>query len=237
MSFKSFLKEILGIKRVEKKDIFDSVDVVNSNQQLSTEINRKYQKMSESPNFVPERDEAPSTAINSYQQKSTEKFNTRDLMYARRIGQIEKIAMDISDIKEKVLGLDIKFDLRVPDRVLTEEKFKKEIDESSDIFKEIEELKKSIERLERIITNNQQSSPIITSSVKPLLEKDSKEFKEDYKEKVILNALKNQKLTAEELGRKINLSRSRTNQILLELKKKGLVSRIKFGKKYLWMLK
>lgn len=217
MSIKSFLKEILGIKRKDKGKTILEPEPIKNYQQKSTEIN--------SYNLVGNRLSSP--IITNNQQKSTEKFNQRDIQYARRIGQIEQMSLDISDIKEKLTGLDVKFDLRVPDKVLTEEKFKKELDESVDIFRELEKIKEAINKLGKTITSSQQLSPIITT-LPPKKEEVST------KEDEILRHLTVDKLSAEVLGKKINLSRSRTNQILLEMQNKGLVSRIKYGKKYLW---
>lgn len=49
----------------------------------------------------------------------------------------------------------------------------------------------------------------------------------------ILGNLNSDKLSTEEISKLIGLSRSRTNQILLEMEQKKLIVRIKAGKKFL----
>ncbi|MEM5878768.1 MAG: hypothetical protein QXF12_07885 [Candidatus Aenigmatarchaeota archaeon] len=215
MSFKDFMKNILGIKR--------SSTVVNNNQQLST-------------------------TINSNQQLSTvDVYNRRDLQYARRIGQIEQMANDIALIKEKITGLDIKFDMRIQDKVLTEKRFEEEVNSNEDFFKELEEIRKSIDHMRAVINNqqlsttinsNQQLSTTINSNqqlkILKKIEKSAENLESGLREREILKQLNGSKLGSEEIGELVGISRSRANQILIEMEKKGLVYRIKYGKKILW---
>ncbi|MEM5799653.1 MAG: sigma factor-like helix-turn-helix DNA-binding protein [Candidatus Aenigmatarchaeota archaeon] len=210
------MKKVLGIKR--------SSTVVNSNQQLST-------------------------AINSCQQQSTvdTSYNIRDLQYARRIGQIEQMAADLALIKEKITGLDIKFDLRVPDKVLTEKRFQDELDSNDEFFKELDSIRKSIDELKIAISNqqlstainsNQQLSTAINScqqlAILEKIRRSADSLEQSMREKEILKQLNGSKLSSEEIGGILGISRSRANQILIEMEKKGLVYRIKYGKKILW---
>ena len=199
MSFKEFMKRVLGIKRL-------------------------------------------STVVNNNQQKDLSYYNLRDLQYARRMGQIEQIATDIATIKEKITGLDIKFDLRVPDKVLTESRFDEEISSSEDIYKELNAIKSYILELKRIVNNCQQLSTVINSnqqlSTLEKLEKSAENIESSFREKEILRHLKiSKELSTEDIGKLTQISRSRANQILLEMERKGLVSRIKYGKKFLWIFR
>ncbi|MFH8080672.1 MAG: hypothetical protein QXO84_02215 [Candidatus Aenigmatarchaeota archaeon] len=216
MSLKNALKKLLGINR--------SSTIINSNQQQLTAINRNQQQLTE-----------------------TESYNIRDLQYARRMGQIEQMAADLALIKEKITSLDIKFDLRVPDVVLTEKKFDKEIGSNEDFYKELEAIRQNIEILKEIISNQQQLTAINRNQQQltainrnqqmKILDdiKRSAEFLEDnLRQKEVLKHLDDKKLSSEEIGNLLGISRSRANQILLELEKKGLVYRIKYGKKILW---
>jgi predicted XRE-type DNA-binding protein len=215
MSFKEFMKRVFGIKR--------SSTVVNSNQQLST-------------------------VVNSNQQLSTvENYNLRDLQYARRMGQIEQMAADLALIKEKITGLDIKFDLRIPDKILTEKRFEEEVNSNEEFFEELENIRKNIEELKIIISNqqlstvvnnNQQLSTVVNNNQQlALLEKikeSAENIEQSMREKEVLKHLNGSKLSSEEIGSLLGISRSRANQILIEMEKKGLVYRIKYGKKILW---
>ncbi|MBU5688169.1 MAG: hypothetical protein KQA41_03015 [Candidatus Aenigmarchaeota archaeon] len=210
------MKKVLGIKRAST--------VVNSNQQLST-------------------------AINSNQQQSTVDggYNIRDLQYARRMGQIEQMAADLALIKEKITGLDIKFDLRVPDKVLTEKRFQDELESNDEFFKELDSIRKSIDELKIFISNqqlstainsNQQLSTAINSNqqlaILEKIRKSADSLEQSMREKEILKQLNGNKFSSEEIGDLLGISRSRANQILIEMEKKGLVYRIKYGKKILW---
>jgi uncharacterized membrane protein len=216
MSFKEFMKRILGIKRVST--------VVNNSQQLST-------------------------VVNNSQQLSTvgETYNIRDLQYARRLGQIEQMAADLALIKEKITGLDIKFDLRIPDKILTEKRFEEEVSSNEDFFKELEKIRESIEELKRII-NNQQLSTVVNNNQQlsttinrnqqlALLEKirkSTENIEQNMREREVLKHLNGNKLSSEDIGKILGISRSRANQILIEMERKGLIYRIKYGKKILW---
>jgi len=216
MSFKEFMKRILGIKRVST--------VVNNNQQLST-------------------------VVNNNQQLSTvgETYNIRDLQYARRLGQIEQMAADLALIKEKITGLDIKFDLRIPDKILTEKRFEEEVSSNEDFFKELEKIRESIEELKRIV-NNQQLSTVVNNNQQlsttinrnqqlALLEKirkSTENIEQNMREREVLKHLSGNKLSSEDIGKILGISRSRANQILIEMERKGLIYRIKYGKKILW---
>jgi Fic family protein len=216
MSFKEFMKRILGIKRVST--------VVNNNQQLST-------------------------VVNNNQQLSTvgETYNIRDLQYARRLGQIEQMAADLALIKEKITGLDIKFDLRIPDKILTEKRFEEEVSSNEDFFKELEKIRESIEELKRIV-NNQQLSTVVNNNQQlsttinrnqqlTLLEKirkSTENIEQNMREREVLKHLNGNKLSSEDIGKILGISRSRANQILIEMERKGLIYRIKYGKKILW---
>ena len=103
-----------------------------------------------------------STVVNSNQQQSTVEgfYNLRDLQYARRMGQIEQMAADLALIKEKITGLDIKFDLRIPDKVLTEKKFEEEVSSNEDFFIELEKIREGVEELKKIIGCQQLSTTI-----------------------------------------------------------------------------
>ncbi len=168
-----------------------------------------------------------SSIINNNQQKD-EKFSKRDLHYARRIGQIEEMSENVSTIKDKLTALDVKFDLRIPDKLLTEKKFEEETLEGRDILVEINAIRKSVEELEKAITNKQQLTAIET------IKESTDKIEFDLRETEIRKIIRQDRLTTEELGKRVGLSRSRTNQILLEMQTKGLVSRAKYGKKYLW---
>ncbi len=216
MTFKDFMKRLLGIKRLST--------VVNNNQQLST-------------------------VVNNNQQLSTDgqTYNIRDLQYARRMGQIEQMAADLALIKEKITGLDIKFDLRVPDKVLTEKRFQEEVDSNENFYKELESIRQSIESL-KIIINNQQLSTVVNNNqqlstvvnnnqqlaILEKIKKSTESLEQNMREKEILKQLNGSKLSSEEIGDMLGISRSRANQILIEMERKGLVYRIKFGKKILW---
>ncbi|MEM0473547.1 MAG: hypothetical protein QXF88_02400, partial [Candidatus Aenigmatarchaeota archaeon] len=189
-----------------------------------------------------------STTINSNQQLSTvDVYNRRDLQYARRIGQIEQMANDIALIKEKITGLDIKFDMRVQDKVLTEKRFEEEVNSNEDFFKELEEIRKSIDHMRSVINNqqlsttinsNQQLSTTINSNqqlkILKKIEKSAENLEYGLREREILKQLNSSKLGSEEIGDLVGISRSRANQVLIEMEKKGLVYRIKYGKKILW---
>ncbi len=168
-----------------------------------------------------------STIVNN-QQLEEESYSKRDLHYARRIGQLEEMSEDVSKIKDRLTALDVKFDLRVPEKVLTEKKFEEEVLESKDIIEEIEAIRKGLSELERAITNKQQLSTI--GSIRESAER----IEIDLREAEIKKNMKGERLATDELGKKLGLSRSRTNQLLLEMEKKGMVSRVKYGKKYLW---
>jgi predicted XRE-type DNA-binding protein len=215
MSFKEFMKRVLGIKRLST--------VVNNNQQLSTVVN------------------------NNQQLSTVENYNLRDLQYARRMGQIEQMAADLALIKEKITGLDIKFDLRIPDKILTEKRFEEEVNSNEEFFEELENIRKNIEELKIIISNqqlstvvnnNQQLSTVVNNNQQlALLEKikeSAENIEQSMREKEVLKHLNGSKLSSEEIGSLLGISRSRANQILIEMEKKGLVYRIKYGKKILW---
>ncbi|MBU5689688.1 MAG: winged helix-turn-helix domain-containing protein [Candidatus Aenigmatarchaeota archaeon] len=209
------MKSVLGIKR--------SSTVVNNNQQQSTVVN------------------------NNQQLSTVDFYNKRDLQYARRIGQIEQMANDIAMIKEKITGLDIKFDMRIQDKVLTEKRFEEEVNSNEDFFRELEEIRKSVEemkiiinnqQLSTVVNNNQQQSTVVNNNqqlkILKKIEKSADNLESSIREKEILKQLNGSRLSSDEIGNLIGISRSRANQILIEMERKGLVFRIKYGKKILW---
>lgn len=207
---------IVGIfnffKRLQKEQKPDVKEGVNNHHQSSPIVTNSHQQ--------------PETTRN--QQDERESYNKRDLQYARRIGQLEEMSEDVSDIKDKLTALDVKFDMRVPERVLTESKFEDAVLESKDIFKEIESIKNSLNELEETITNNQQLSTVRN------IRESAENIELDLREAEIKRILGKERLGTKELGKRLGLSRSRTNQILLEMESEGNVSRVKYGKKYLW---
>ncbi|MCS7134828.1 MAG: hypothetical protein NZ893_00085 [Candidatus Aenigmarchaeota archaeon] len=94
-----------------------------------------------------------------------------------------------------------------------------------------------IRKLTAINRNQQQLTAINRNQQLRILEnirKSADSLEQNMREKEVLKQLENQNLSSEELGGLLNISRSRANQILLDLEKKGLVYRIKYGKKILW---
>lgn len=162
------------------------------------------------------------------QQNEEGGYSRRDLHYARRIGQLEEMSENISNIKEKITELDVKFDLRVPDKVLSEDKFKEEIINSADIIEELNIIRQNVDELRKIITSKQQLTTI------ERIKESTEKIETDLREVEIKNALTNEKLTASELGGRLGLSRSRTNQILLKMEQDRVVSRVRYGKRFLW---
>lgn len=169
-----------------------------------------------------------SPIITNSQQEEAEIFSKRDLHYARRIGQIEEMSENISRIKDRLTSLDAKFDLRIPDKMLTEKRFEDEVIASKDLLDEIEAIRQSLGQLERAIINKQQLETITD------IRKSTEIIETNLREVEIRRNLKGERLTTDELSKRLGLSRSRTNQLLLEMEGKGMTSRIKYGKKNLW---
>lgn len=182
-------------------------------------------KVKEDIDVVINKQQKPSIDSN---EQYEEVYSKRDLQYARRIGQLEKLSEDISNIKDKITQLDVKFDLRVPDKVLTENKFDEEVAGTGNVFSEFDNVKQGINELRKIIISKQQ----ITTREKAEELVGGRET--DLRETEIKNMLIGERITASELGNRIGLSRSRTNQILLQMEQKRVVSRLRYGKKFLW---
>ncbi len=85
-----------------------------------------------------------------------------------------------------------------------------------------------------INSNQQKSTEINRKILLEKIQKSAENIEVSMNEIEILKNLDSNKLTTEEISKIINLSRSRTNQILLNMEKKNLIIRIKFGKKLLW---
>ena len=66
------------------------------------------------------------------------------------------------------------------------------------------------------------------------IRKSADNIEQNIREREILKHLNGKKLSSEDVGNILGISRSRANQILIEMERKGLIYRIKYGKKILW---
>jgi sugar-specific transcriptional regulator TrmB len=140
----------------------------------------------------------------------------------------------LRDLKEKVDQLQLKLteiekklEERIPEKVLTESKFKEEVQTSEDIVErivsEVRELAKQksvIRVLEERLT---EEKPTIV------------EFKRI--EKITELLQKHGKLSSSQLAQLMNLSRTRSNEYLKQMENLGIVEPIIIGREKFYMLK
>lgn len=135
---------------------------------------------------------------------------------------IKQFYPDIELLHSKISELEKKFEERIPTKVLSETKFKEEVQDGNEIVdKIISELK-----------NLMQKKPITQTIREPLTIVESKRI-----EKIISLLKRHEKLSSTELSDLIGLSRTRCNEYFKLMENLGMVKSILVGKEKYYGLK
>ncbi len=138
---------------------------------------------------------------------------------------IGAILENLRELKEKVTLLNLRIwtlekiiNERIPERVLSEKFFKTQIEDGNDVVKEI------VEEVKKII------KPVIASEKIGIVE--SKKIQE-----IISIMRENGRVSASQLSKILNLSRTRCNEYLKKMENLGIARGMKIGKiKYYQLL-
>jgi sugar-specific transcriptional regulator TrmB len=140
----------------------------------------------------------------------------------------------LRDLKEKVDQLQLKLteiekrlEERIPEKVLTESKFKEEVQSSEDIVEKIISEVKELAKQKSVIRVLEER----LTEEKPTLV----EFKR--MEKITELLQKHGKLSSSQLAQLMNLSRTRSNEYFKQMENLGIVEPIIIGKEKFYMLK
>ena len=132
------------------------------------------------------------------------------------------LSQDIERLNNRISNLERKFEERIPTRVLSEAKFKEEIQDGNEIVNKI------VSEFKNLV----QKKPIDQNIQEPLTIVESKRI-----DKIISLLKRHEKLSSNELSDLIGLSRTRCNEYFKMLENLGMVKPILVGKKKFYGLK
>jgi len=135
---------------------------------------------------------------------------------------IKQFYPDIELLHSKISELEKKFEERIPTRVLSETKFKEEVQDGNEIVNKI------VSELKNLV----QKKPITQTTQEPLTIVESRRV-----EKIISLLKRHEKLSSTELSDLIGLSRTRCNEYFKMMEKLEMVKPILVGKEKFYGLK
>jgi len=135
---------------------------------------------------------------------------------------IKQFYPDIELLHSKISELEKKFEERIPTRVLSETKFKEEVQDGNEIVNKI------VSELKNLV----QKKPITQTTQEPLTIVESRRV-----EKIISLLKRHEKLSSTELSDLIGLSRTRCNEYFKMMEKLEMVKPILVGKEKYYGLK
>jgi len=132
------------------------------------------------------------------------------------------LSQDIERLNNRISNLERKFEERIPTRVLSEAKFKEEIQDGNEIVNKI------VSEFKNLV----QKKPIDQNIQEPLTIVESKRI-----DKIISLLKRHEKLSSNELSDLIGLSRTRCNEYFKMMENLGIVKPILVRKKKFYGLK